>query len=134
MDPSPTPSPSEPSTSDAPPQTSAGTNGSDPEKPFKCDQCDVGYKTQGALTNHKNKQHRAAEPQPSAIPVAANADGDIKARVKQKIASAPFAGDLNKLLAIFDSEAGTRNFEEMTDEQVLKIEARLDQEVAAAAS
>lgn len=116
--------------------TASTTGPKDAEKPFECDQCEAAYKTQGALTNHRNRVHGGvAEPQPSAVPAAVNGSGDEAdvERVKNKIATAPFARDFTKLLALFAECTGKQNFADMTPDEVRALEVRLDQEIAAGA-
>lgn len=97
----------------------------DPEKPFKCDLCDQpGYKTQGALTAHKNREHKAATPQPSAVP-ATGAAATLRDEVKELIAHADFARDYNRLLEIFRETVGKENFTEMDDADLTKLKAKM---------
>lgn len=112
-------------------QSSAST-ASDPDKPFRCPDCGRDFKTQGALTQHAKKEHKAAEPQPSAIPVATNG-GSLKEEVKGLVARAPFARDFDVLLKIMEEETGGTNFEEMNEAGLTKLKARLEREIAAAA-
>lgn len=106
----------------------------DPERPFVCDRCpDKRYKTQGALTQHMNKEHggvdqnaTGAGPAPAAAPPAATGDGAVLDRVKTKIAASPLAKNYTKLLEIFqEATGGERNLGDMTDEQLTKVEAAL---------
>jgi hypothetical protein len=98
----------------------------DPNKPFACEFCDYTAKTKGALTAHKNKQHSG--PQPPAAPTPVVGDS-VAERVKGKIPKAPFARDFQRMVKIFEEEVGEKNFNQMSEEQMLKLEIRIDREI-----
>lgn len=113
------------------PMPSSGTDssqasGQDEEHPFKCDQCTRAFKSQSALTGHKNREHKAAEPQPSSVP--ASESSDLRERVKSKVASATYAKDYTHMMSMFKEVTGQSNFVQMTDEQLILLETRLDED------
>jgi len=103
----------------------------DPEKPFVCDECGARYKAQGALTQHKNREHKATEVQPSAVPAAANGGGSLADQIKADITGSHFVTNYNDLIKIMKEETGTANFVDMSEEQLVKLSARIKQEIAA---
>lgn len=100
----------------------------DPEKPFNCEFCDKAYKTKGALTQHKNKEHKDAKP---ATTASSNGGGGgdreaLMEEVKALIDKVPdLQKDYDKLLDLFKEVAGKRAISEFTEEELGKLKAKL---------
>jgi hypothetical protein len=132
------------------PAPAAAVPAPDVDLPNVCPHCNKGYKSKGGLTQHINREHAgAAAPAqsqaPAAAPEAAPADAGIPdpgpndgtdagllERVKDKIARSPFARSYDKLLEMFKEETGKSNVMEMSEPELMKLEARIDKETAAA--
>lgn len=131
------------------PVPAAAAPAADSGLPNVCPHCNKGYKSKGGLTQHINREHAgAAAPAQSQAPVPAaeaapaaqttvaaaatnGTDAGLLERVKDKIARSPFARDYDKLLEMFKEETGKANVMEMSEPELVKLEARIDKETAA---
>ena len=111
----------------------------DPEKPFKCDQCEWRGKTKGSLTQHAKREHGSAppsngnggDPAPAAAAPATKGDDHdaVLAEVKAKLA-ANQPNDYQVILKLFDDVAGKRNITDFSTDELRKLSERLDAEAA----
>lgn len=102
----------------------------DPDKPHRCEFCGKGYKTPGALTQHKNREHKDAQPVATS---SSEGGGDREAKmesVKTLIDKVPdLQKDYDKLLDLFDKVAGKRAISEFTEDELDKLKAELEKMV-----
>jgi hypothetical protein len=144
-----------PITATLPPSTTGSAVSTDPNRPFVCPYCtpQQTFTMQRTLSRHVNSRHKGATPvapavpqpqsqmapvatAPTGTPVAAQtaavaaANGTTQDRIKTLVSSVTFARDFNRLMELFEQETGKRNLNQMTDAELLKIEVRINQEVA----
>jgi hypothetical protein len=106
------------------------------EKPFACDQCDKSYKTKGGLTQHVNREHVRQDGQDDDFTDAKGPDSNgasdledrdvVLDRVKVLVGKYT-TQDFGNLLDMFQEIAGTRDISEFSKEQLLTLEARLQE-------
>lgn len=98
----------------------------DPDKPFNCDLCDKAYKTKGALTQHKNKEHKDAKPAESAAPSGGDGRDAKIEEVKALIDKVPdLMKDYDKLLSLFQEVAGKKAISDFNEDELDKLKVKL---------